>query len=433
MSNIIHARWLLIVLTLASLLLTQCGFGRAEPTPAPVTLSWATWQENSAVEVELMKRYREQFPNITFQRQGMQLGENMADREPALDLVNVLVNYDFLRASKAGSYVDLTELWNDGGLNTAIPHSFQQLTEQENKQFLVPAAFDWSGIYYNKAVFEQYQLQPPQSWDDLARLCDQLLLNNEIPFALAGDGFTIRLWFDYLLLRVGGMQFYRDLIDGKVSYQDIRVQDAIDRWQTLLNQGCFVEDAKRYDDQSAIKMLVRDDKGMLGSTKAAMMLVDAFTFTQLPEKLRQGIDFFRFPQIMPDVPQAEIVAITGYAIPTKSVNSSQALDFLKFMATQESQEAFLQEAFVSSALLAPVRNDIAADKMSEDMKQAVQLVNESESVAPLSFVWMPTEMIGRTELAYRKLLDNDWDFIGFVELLEEARQSALESGLFTQE
>ena len=56
------SRLILVIITIASLLLTQCGFGGAEPTPTPVELSWTTWQENSAVELELIKRYRAEQP-----------------------------------------------------------------------------------------------------------------------------------------------------------------------------------------------------------------------------------------------------------------------------------------------------------------------------------------------------------------------------------
>ncbi len=42
-------------------------------------------------------------------------------------------------------------------------------------------------------------------------------------------------------------------------------------------------------------------------------------------------------------------------------------------------------------------------------------------------------MIVRTELAFRKLTSSDWDFPGFIQILEEARKSALESGLLSEE
>lgn len=421
------------IIALFSLLLAQCSFGGAEPTPTPVELQWTTWQQNSAVELELIKRYRADHPEVTFRRQGSGLGETTLDSEPVPDILNVLVNYDLLRWAKEGKLADLTELWRDTGLESAIPQSFQQLTEREAKQYVLPAAFDYTGVFYNKGLFEQYQLQPPQNWDDLVQLCDNLLINGEVPFALSGNGITTRIWFDMLLLRVGGREFYQSLIDGKLSYEDARVQEAIQRWQVLIDQGCFVENPSLYDDQRALQMLVRSDNGMLGRTKAAMMLVDAFTFTQMPQKFREEMDFFPFPQISPDVPLTELVAITGYVLPAGAANSAAALDYFKFMSSKESQTVFTQDTFVSSALLAPVRSDIDPESMTPDMQQAVKNVGNSESVAPLSFTWMPTEMIARTELAFRKLTTNDWDFVGFVQILEEARQSALESGLLSEE
>ena len=313
-----------------------------------------------------------------------------------------------------------------------MPQSIQQLTEREAKQYVLPAAFDWTGVYYNKSVFAQYQLQPPQSWDDLVQLCDALLSNSEIPFALAGEGITLRLWFDMLLVRVGGREFYQDLINGKISYEDARVQEAVSRWQALIDQGCFVENPSLYDDQRALQQLVRSDIGMLGRVKAAMMLADAFTFTQMPQKFRDEMDFFPSPTSRPTLHRPSWLLSRAMCCQPRQP-TAHALDFLKFMASKESQEVFTQDAFVSSALLAPVRNDIDPAKLTPDMQKALKQVSESESVAPLSFTWMPAEMIVRTELAFRKLTSSDWDFPGFIQILEEARKSALESGLLSEE
>ncbi len=429
----IQTQLLLTLLLLSALLLAQCGFGEAEPTPMPpVELNWATFQENSAVEVELMKQYRSMQPQVTFRRTSGFPGQTDLDATPASDIVNTLVNYDFLLASKEGKLADLSEVWASGGLEVAVPRSLQALTTYEGKQFFIPTALNWTGVFYNKSVFEQYSLQPPQTWDELVQLCDTLLINNEVPFAIAGNGYSTLLWFDILVLRVGGMQFYRDLLDGKESYTDNRVQEAIDRWQVLIARGCFVEKAQNYNDQQALLMLVRDDQGVLGRTKAVMIIADAFNYTQLPLKFRNEMDFFRFPQVKTDVPLAELMALTGYAVPVKAAHSAQAIDFVSFLASQEAQAKFAQEAFINSSILAPVRNDISKEGLTADTVKAMAMINESEAAAPLSFLWAPTDLTIQYQAAYRKLLSKDWDFVGFIEMLEETRLKAVESGLLVR-
>lgn len=46
----------------------------------------------------------------------------------------------------------------------------QALSLHDGKQYYVPLAYGWAAIYYNKAIFAQYNLTPPQTWDEFTLL-----------------------------------------------------------------------------------------------------------------------------------------------------------------------------------------------------------------------------------------------------------------------
>src|SRR5690606_20868619 len=121
------------------------------------------------------------------------------------DMLMSFVNRQYAQASRQGELSDLSEVWTNATLDeNLLPNVQKLLRDEENgNPLMVPLAFAWSGIYYNKAIFEQYNLQPPQSWNEFIQICATLQANGETPLAIPGmRSYVHTLWFDYLNLRI---------------------------------------------------------------------------------------------------------------------------------------------------------------------------------------------------------------------------------------
>ena len=135
---------------------------------------------------------------------------------------------------------DLSELWEEAELTDKVPQNVRSLIELDGKPFMTPLAVNWSAIYYNKAVFAQAGLQPPTTWDEFVEVCEQLILNGEIPLVITGTrSYSFMLWFDMLNLRINGAQFHRDLLDGKERFDDPRVRPVLEHWKLLFERNYF--------------------------------------------------------------------------------------------------------------------------------------------------------------------------------------------------
>ena len=153
------------------------------------------------------------------------------------------------------------------------------------------------------------------------------------PFAIGTrDLWANDLWFDYLDMRINGLDFHMQLMDGKIKYTDPRVKTVFERWKSVIDKGFFLDNASSYGWQEAIPFLSQG--------KAGMYLLGAYVMTSLPEEARKNIGYFRFPTVDPNAPDYEEVSVNGALIPTGAKNKEAARKFLAFFAEPENLKQF---------------------------------------------------------------------------------------------
>lgn len=433
--NMTHFR-LLLLLFVAILLLAACGPEEATAPIEPAEIHWLTFDTNNQAEVVVMKKYQETQPQITFKRDGRFRGGFFGGflPDPPPDLLSATADYDYLQAIRQEQVADLSELWDQAELADKIPQNVRSLIELDGNPYMTPLAINWTAIYYNKEVFAEAGLQPPKTWDEFINVCEQLILNGEIPLVITGNrSYTFMLWFDMLNLRINGAQFHRDLLDGKERWDDARVYEVFNRWQFLFQQNYFVDNPQYLNDLAASNSLIRDDKGMLRGPKAAMMLIDSRTVGEMPAKFREELDFFSFPTIDPSIPAAESGTVIGYVIPRAADHTAQAVDFLNFMNSAESQGLLLAPNSSGSAAFVPVRSDFNSENESAEMKRAIDTLQGAPQLAPQGYIWMPREMwIGFNNGYTRFLRNKEYDIPQFLEALQKAQDDAKKIGAYQE-
>jgi multiple sugar transport system substrate-binding protein len=337
--------------------------------------------------------------------------------------------YSFLReAAQSAQVIDLSELWAETGLVEAFPPGFQQLSAYEGKQYYLPVAFGWTGIYYNRQIFADYGLEPPTTWDEFIEICALLKANGEIPLSLSGqDTWMTMLWFDYLNLRLNGAEVHRALLQGQLPYTDARLQSVVESWQLLFANEYFVERPELIGSLDAINNLVRGDNGLLGRQKSVMMLTGPFWMTNTPDVFLAELDFFPFPTMNPNVAAAEVVTTLGYMAPRGGAQPQATLAFLRYMGTVEGQTAMAQQ-LGTSTLWAPARSDVDPELLSATVQQGMALTRGAPSLFSPFALALPQAAWGPIELALQRYLRNTDETANFLDALEEMRQQGLEAG-----
>jgi multiple sugar transport system substrate-binding protein/raffinose/stachyose/melibiose transport system substrate-binding protein len=235
-----------------------------------------------------------------------------------------------------GLIMDISEVWEEEGWNEAYPKGFRAMSEVDGNAYFLPSSWYWWAMFYRQSVFDEFGIAPPETFDELLAACDTLNENGVIPITI-GTKFrwTAAAWFDYLNMRVNGPEFHRDLMLGKESYDDPRVKEVFEVWNQLFEHNCFIEDAAAYSWQEAVVPFTQGE--------AAMYLMGQFILDEVPEEIRDDVDFFQFPIIDPSVPIGEDAPTDGYFIANAAQNPEGAKQFLAWLGSAEAQTSMVED------------------------------------------------------------------------------------------
>jgi ABC-type glycerol-3-phosphate transport system substrate-binding protein len=422
--------WIMILVTLG---LTQCAYAdEVVEVPlevTPVALSCLTWtyegDDWGRAERDLFDQFEANQARITISsNQYVNSIRDHLTEIPAPDVLLVSPYEATLSLVEDGLLLEVTDLWQELGLETTYPPQYVTMAEIGGKKYYIPVAYSWTAIYYNQAIFDQYNLEPPKTWDEFLVVCDTLLENGITPIALAGDNpWMATLWFDYLNLRLNGPEFHGRLIRGEESYDTPQVRKALETWQSLQTKDYFVAEPWNWGDEDGISAILRGDDAFIRSREpAAMILMNTFWLDEFPSKFRNELGFFGFPIIDPEVPAAEVIWPVGYMISANSDHPLEAVEFLAYMGSVETQSRFTRQISSLGTYL-PAQSGIEAELLSPTMQQGMQLVQDADSIGVSFHASIPGAMRGSVSGVLRRFLQDDSvDIDSLLSDLEAARK-----------
>jgi raffinose/stachyose/melibiose transport system substrate-binding protein len=139
-------------------------------------------------------------------------------------------------------------------------------------------------LYYNKRVFDDVGVEPPQSWDDIMALVPKFNAKGIAPFSLGGQSrWTNMMWLEFLFDRIGGPEVFQAAFDGeKNAWSNPAAITALTKLQDLVRANGFVEGF------SSITADSNADQALLYTGRAAMMVHGSWSYGIQKE---QGGDF----------------------------------------------------------------------------------------------------------------------------------------------
>jgi alpha-glucoside transport system substrate-binding protein len=107
-------------------------------------------------------------------------------------------------------------------------------------------------LFYPKKAFEAAGYEEPQSLDELTALADQIKADGGTPWCLtmeSGDatGWVATDWFEDLVMRFGGADYYNDWVSHEVPFNDATVKEAGEYFE-----GVFATEGNVYGGREAI-------------------------------------------------------------------------------------------------------------------------------------------------------------------------------------
>jgi multiple sugar transport system substrate-binding protein/raffinose/stachyose/melibiose transport system substrate-binding protein len=231
-----------------------------------------------------------------------------------------------------------------------------------------------------------------------------------------GENWQTLLWFDYLNIRINGLDFRNELmLEGETRFDDDRVRAVFITLETLVEDGYFDEDARRRTGNQAILSVLDGE--------AAMTLVGHGAMDMIPQTRWNEMDLFRFPVIDPEIPLGEAPGIEGFVIPANTTELQAATQFLAHRGSAEAQALWAEQCGPPGGV--PARIDVDPAVLTPHMQRAQEMLEETDELGQLIF-WTGSPMVDVIITRIGSWFDDPGTLDELLDKLEARRQEVFE-------
>lgn len=257
--------------------------------------------------------------------------------------------FEEFRALRSDIYLDLTL---SEFLDDFFPNSLKPVTI-DNKVYGAPEVMHSDGLLYNKVLFDRFELEVPETWDELLQVCERLKEEGIIPIAMDAEWSTAQFFWGSIMSNNGADQEWtRKLESGEIKITDPIFVEAIGMHKEIIDRGYVPPDWQSLKHEQA--------KDLIGERKAAMIITGTWDIPSIQERNpRNDIRFMMVPGREKTVPNINVG--TYRVINSMTKYPEEAKKFVAFMTGKSTQEKLAAGALaVPSIVTASVDNPVAA-------------------------------------------------------------------------
>lgn len=212
-----------------------------------------------------------------------------------------------LSYAKSGALQPLGDLWRDQNWTDSFGKNIQNAVSWQGQAYALPySTYHW-GVFYSRSALQRAGVSPPTDWPQLLQSCRQLRHHGITPLVLGTkEHWPALAWFDYLNLRLNGLEFHQQLTQGQIDYRDPRVKNVFSHWQQLIQAHCFNNNISTLDWNDGISYLYYG--------KGAMTLMGSFA---IPMQRSEDIRTMPFPTLNSAIPRYEDAPLDLFVLPAR--------------------------------------------------------------------------------------------------------------------
>jgi len=332
------------------------------------------------------------------------------------------MGYEIKTFVDAGQLRPIADVWNKVKGDEIFPTGLQRVMKVDGEPYAIPLNMHViSNIFYNKAIFEKYQITPPTTMAELAAVCEKLEAE-KIGCLANGGGYFWSLYNFYApLVSVVGVDGYFQIARGEMSFTDPKFKQALE-----LYRDTYV---KHYLANWSGKTWAQGGDDVFAG-RAAMMQIGDWVSGYLKDLgFKPGEDYDYFPA--PGVGKAVLIQVDAIATPNGSETSNAAADnFLTTAASPEAQGAFNLH---KGSIAANLKTDPSIyDYIGQKTYATMQAAESDNAVLPNLFFLLPTELGSEfgAQIERFAIDPSDETLASVVEKLESVRVELVDQGAF---
>ncbi|MEI3614266.1 ABC transporter substrate-binding protein [Pseudogracilibacillus sp. SO30301A] len=227
----------------------------------------------------------------------------------------------------------------------------------------VPLTLNAGVIFYNQNIFDDLNLDVPETWEELIEVSNVLKENDITPIAQGGrDAYLLSMLHGVISPSAYGNEYVEDVIEGKTDLNDERMLKTLER----------MEELEEYLPDDFIALDDNDAQAMFYAEEAAMYINGDYRLET-------------FQTNIPDVPIDVITGLkddttgdisvmnwvdSSYGVVKNSQHQEEALKFIEFMATKEFGQLFSDNLNRVSAIEGVTANHEIVQKINKASEES---------------------------------------------------------------
>lgn len=302
-------------------------------------------QENDEGLKNIVKKFESENPNISID---MLIIPNDADAQMSAraeqgDLPDILQMQSYSRVTEYASKGYLKDLSKEDCMKNVLPSSLPA-GSYNGKQYALPMDYAGIGIIYNKEIFKSVGIDAPETFEDLADVCDALKEAGYVPFAgLLKENWSVGHFITLVhtaLLSEKGIEpasFIDSMNKGKASYGDIdtdKLFKIMDFYKNNMNKN-------------SSEMGGNEQQQSFAKGEAAMMVQGLWSYIDA-KKFNANLDagFVPFP-VFEDASKnkfyADVDSTFGISSQSSPEKQAAAVKFLNWLSSDEGKALWVSE------------------------------------------------------------------------------------------
>ncbi|GAA0854486.1 ABC transporter substrate-binding protein [Aliiglaciecola litoralis] len=266
--------------------------------------------------------------------------------------------------------VPLSEFINVDEIEQQYLASALDAVRYQNHIYALPLGHYIWGFYYNKSIFKQLELSPPNTWDEFKLLNQRLQQSGVTPLIQAtADSWPTLAWLDYLSVKIAGTNFRDAIITGETGNQ-ADFNSLIDVFRYLVSNDLFFAPEHSWRWQQIIPAVERK--------QAAMTLSGQFVEQQIKQIDDANIGFFPFPNFQRGHDDIAVVPMEVLIIPSSTNQHAQVSKLMQFLVSYMAVDSLADDLGWLSVSKQPVQKETLSTRVSQAQMQiqnATQLVH----------------------------------------------------------
>lgn len=335
------------------LLLAACGRQQAQPPAAnqpqqPAEeqvveiFSWWTGAGEEAGLLALIDLFKQENPGVQVINSAVAggagtnakavLASRMQAGDPP-DTFQVHAGHELLDTwVAAGKMEPLNFLYDEESWWDKFPKDLTDMMSKDGQVYSVAVNIHRGNVlWYNKKLFDQHGLQPPQTFDQFFQVAEALKAKGVTPLALGDkEPWTVLHLWESVLLGTAGPDAYKALFAGQKPWDSPEVRQSLDILRRMLQYVNPDHAARNWQDAAKLVADGQAAMNVMGDWVKGYYTVDL--------KLQPGVDFGWAPT--PGTAGSFMVVSDTFGLPKGIKHRETTIRWLKLLGSVRGQDAF---------------------------------------------------------------------------------------------